>query len=153
MAAPIICCDGNFHGGLSVISMSTDWRGKLRSFTPVLLFYLTIILMLSPMPKIGCCGFMVEPIQGEAGMCPTKVISKSKSCAKEQRVVHSRRVQAGIARTGLLACDHEEVRPDILILGKAFQGAMPLSAVFGDDGIMLTSSRENWLDIWRASCG
>ena len=88
-------------------------------------------------------GFMVEPIQGEAGVyVPDEgYLKKAKElCEKNNVLFIADEVQTGIARTGkLLACDHENVRPDILILGKALSGgAMPISAVLADDEIMLT---------------
>ena len=83
-------------------------------------------------------GFLVEPIQGEAGVfVPDEgYIKKAYDLCKKNNVLFiADEVQTGIARTGkLLACDHEGVRPDILILGKALSGgAMPVSAVLADD--------------------
>ncbi len=88
-------------------------------------------------------GFLVEPIQGEAGVFVPDAgyLKKAYELCKAKNVLFiADEVQTGIARTGkLLACDHEEVRPDILILGKALSGgAMPVSAVLADDEIMLT---------------
>ncbi len=88
-------------------------------------------------------GFLVEPIQGEAGVfVPDEgYLKKSYDLCKKHNVLFiADEVQTGIARTGkLLACDHEGVRPDILILGKALSGGiMPISAVLADDDIMLT---------------
>jgi ornithine--oxo-acid transaminase len=88
-------------------------------------------------------GFIVEPIQGEAGVfVPDDVyLKKAYNLCKAKNVLFiADEVQTGIARTGkLLACDHEEVRPDILILGKAISGGvLPVSAVLADDEIMLT---------------
>jgi ornithine--oxo-acid transaminase len=88
-------------------------------------------------------GFLVEPIQGEAGVfVPDEgYLKKAYDLCKSKNVLFiADEVQTGIARTGkLLACDHEGVRPDILILGKALSGGiMPVSAVLADDEIMLT---------------
>ena len=87
-------------------------------------------------------GFLVEPIQGEAGVyVPDEgFLSKAFELCKEKNVLFiADEVQTGLARTGkLLACDHEEVRPDILILGKALSGGVyPVSVVLADDDIML----------------
>jgi ornithine--oxo-acid transaminase len=89
------------------------------------------------------CAFMVEPIQGEAGvMVPDEgYLKKAYNLCKSKNVLFiADEVQTGLCRTGkLLACDHENVRPDVLILGKALSGgAMPISAVLADDDIMLT---------------
>jgi ornithine--oxo-acid transaminase len=88
-------------------------------------------------------GFLVEPIQGEAGVYVPDdgYLNKvSELCKKHNVLFIADEVQTGIARTGkLLACDHENVRPDILILGKALSGGVfPVSAVLADDDIMLT---------------
>jgi len=88
-------------------------------------------------------GFLVEPIQGEAGVVvPNEgYLKKAFNLCKEKNVLFiADEVQTGIARTGkLLACDHEDVHPDILILGKALSGGTyPVSAVLADDEIMLT---------------
>ena len=88
-------------------------------------------------------GFLVEPIQGEAGVVvPAEgYLSKAKQLCKEANVLMiADEIQTGLARTGkMLACDHEDVRPDILLLGKALSGGMmPVSVVLADDEIMLT---------------
>jgi ornithine--oxo-acid transaminase len=89
------------------------------------------------------CGFLVEPIQGEAGVIvPTDgYLAHAKACcAYANALFISDEIQTGLCRTGkLLACDHEQVRADILILGKALSGGtMPVSAVLADDQVMLT---------------
>lgn len=89
------------------------------------------------------CAFMVEPIQGEAGVVvPHDGYLKGVRdlCTKYNVLFLADEVQTGLARTGkMLACDHENVRPDILILGKALSGGMyPVAAVLADDHIMLT---------------
>ena len=147
-SAKIICCDGNFHGRtITIISMSTDpdARNDYGPFTPgfVVIPYNNIDALANALKDPDVAGFMVEPIQGEAGVyVPDEgYLKKAKElCEKNNVLFIADEVQTGIARTGkLLACDHEEVRPDILILGKALSGgAMPISAVLADDGIMLT---------------
>jgi ornithine--oxo-acid transaminase len=88
-------------------------------------------------------GFLVEPIQGEAGVIiPSEgYLTKAKKLCESSRVLFiADEIQTGLGRTGkMLACDHEGVRPDILLLGKALSGGMlPVSAVLADDNIMLT---------------
>jgi ornithine--oxo-acid transaminase len=88
-------------------------------------------------------GFLVEPIQGEAGVCVPDdgYLSKAKQLCEAYNVLFiADEIQTGLGRTGkLLACDHENVRPDILILGKALSGGtIPVSAVLADNDIMLT---------------
>jgi ornithine--oxo-acid transaminase len=87
-------------------------------------------------------GFLVEPIQGEAGVVvpDDSYLSKAKELCEEANVLFiADEIQTGLARTGkMLACDHENVRPDIVILGKALSGGMvPVSAVLADDEIMM----------------
>ncbi len=146
--AKIIVCDGNFHGRtITIISMSTDpdaYNGY-GPFTPgfVTIPYNDIPALEKALQDPNVAGFLVEPIQGEAGVfVPDEgYLSKAYAACKAHNVLFiADEVQTGIARTGkLLACDHENVRPDILILGKALSGGvMPVSAVLADDGIMLT---------------
>ncbi len=82
-------------------------------------------------------------------------LSKAKQLCEEANVLFiADEIQTGLARTGkMLACDHENVRPDILILGKALSGGMmPVSAVLADDEIMLTiKTRGTWINLWRQS--
>jgi ornithine--oxo-acid transaminase len=146
--AKIICCDGNFHGRtITIVSMSTDpdARNDYGPFTPgfVVIPYNNLDALANAMKDPDVAGFLVEPIQGEAGVyVPDEgYLKKAKElCEKNNVLFIADEVQTGIARTGkLLACDHENVRPDILILGKALSGgAMPISAVLADDEIMLT---------------
>ncbi len=146
--AKIIVCEGNFHGRtITIISMSTD-PDSYSGFGPFTPGFVTIPY--NDLPALGkaledpdVAGFLVEPIQGEAGVfVPDEgYLSKAYDLCKKNNVLFiADEVQTGIARTGkLLACDHENVRPDILILGKALSGgAMPVSAVLADDEIMLT---------------
>jgi len=146
--AKIIACDGNFHGRtITVISMSTDpdARKEYGPYTPgfVIIPYNDIKALENALKDPDVAGFLVEPIQGEAGVSvPDEgYLKKSYDLCKSKNVLFiADEIQTGIARTGkLLACDHEGVRPDILILGKALSGGtLPVSAVLADDEIMLT---------------
>ncbi len=145
--AKIIVCEGNFHGRtITVISMSTDpesYEG-FGPYTPgfVKIPYDDLEALERELKDPNAAGFLVEPIQGEAGVYVPSDGYLSKAydlCRKHNVLFIADEVQTGIARTGkLLACDHENVRPDILILGKALSGgAYPVSAVLADDEIML----------------
>ena len=146
--AKIICCEGNFHGRtITIISMSTDpdARNHYGPFTPgfVIIPYNDLDALEKALQDPDAAGFLVEPIQGEAGVyVPDEGYLKKAYdlCMKHNVLFIADEVQTGIARTGkLLACDHEGVRPDILILGKALSGGvLPVSAVLADDEIMLT---------------
>ncbi len=146
--AKIIACEGNFHGRtISIISMSTDpdARNDYGPFTPgyIIIPYNDLTALGNALKDPDVAGFLVEPIQGEAGVyVPDEgFLKKAYDLCKSKNVLFiADEVQTGIARTGkLLACDHEGVRPDILILGKALSGGvMPVSAVLADDEIMLT---------------
>jgi ornithine--oxo-acid transaminase len=146
--AKIIACEGNFHGRtISIVSMSTDpdARNDYGPFTPgfIIIPYNDLKALEKALQDPDVAGFLVEPIQGEAGVfVPDEgYLKKSYDMCKAKNVLFiADEVQTGIARTGkLLACDHEGVRPDILILGKALSGGvLPVSAVLADDEIMLT---------------
>ena len=146
--AKIICCEGNFHGRtITIVSMSTDpdARNDYGPFTPgfIIIPYNDIDALEEALEDNDVAGFLVEPIQGEAGVyVPDEgYLKKSYELCKKHNVLFiADEVQTGLARTGkLLACEHENVRPDILILGKALSGGvMPISAVLADDDIMLT---------------
>jgi ornithine--oxo-acid transaminase len=146
--AKIIACEGNFHGRtISIISMSTDpdARNDYGPFTPgfIIIPYNDLSALEMALTDPDVAGFLVEPIQGEAGVfVPDEgYLKKAYELCKSKNVLFiADEVQTGIARTGkLLACDHEGVRPDILILGKALSGGvLPVSAVLADDEIMLT---------------
>ncbi len=145
--AKIIVCDGNFHGRtITIISMSTDPEsyGGFGPFTPgfIKVPYNDIPALKKALEDPNVAGFLVEPIQGEAGVYVPEdgYLKKAYDLCKEKNVLFiADEVQTGIARTGkMLACDHEGVRPDVLILGKALSGGvMPVSAVLADDEIML----------------
>lgn len=145
--AKIVVCDGNFHGRtITIVSMSTDPEsfGGFGPFTPgfIKISYNNITELEKALEDPTVAGFLVEPIQGEAGVyVPDEGFLKKayELCKKHNVLFMADEVQTGIARTGkLLACDHEGVRPDILILGKAISGGvMPVSCVLADDEIML----------------
>lgn len=145
--AKIIVCEGNFHGRtITVVSMSTDpdARDGFGPYTPgfITIPYNDLKALEKALEDTNVAGFLVEPIQGEAGVfVPDEgYLAKTYSMCKAKNVLFiADEVQTGIARTGkLLACDHEKVRPDILILGKALSGGVfPVSAVLADDEIML----------------
>jgi len=146
--AKIIVCDGNFHGRtITIISLSSDPDAykDYGPFTPgfVSIPYNDISALEKALEDPNVAGFLVEPIQGEAGVYVPDdgYLAKSYQLCKSKNVLFiADEVQTGIARTGkLLACDHENVHPDILILGKALSGGtMPISAVLANDDIMLT---------------
>ncbi len=146
--AKIIVCENNFHGRtITVISMSTDpdSYGGFGPYTPgfIKIPYNDLAALEKALQEPNVAGFLVEPIQGEAGVfVPDEgYLKKAYDLCKKHNVLFiADEVQTGIARTGkMLACDHEGVRPDILILGKAISGgAMPVSCVLADDEIMLT---------------
>jgi ornithine--oxo-acid transaminase len=146
--AKIIACEGNFHGRtITIISMSTDpdARKDYGPYTPgfIIIPYNDIDALENALRDPDVAGFLVEPIQGEAGVfVPDEgYIKKAYDLCKKHNVLFiADEVQTGIGRTGkLLACDHESVRPDILILGKALSGGiLPVSAVLANDEIMLT---------------
>ncbi len=146
--AKIVVCEGNFHGRtITIVSMSSDpdsYKGY-GPFTPgfEMIPYNDIPALEKALSDPNVAGFLVEPIQGEAGVyVPDEgYLKKAYDLCKAKNVLFiADEVQTGIARTGkLLACDHEGVRPDILILGKALSGGvLPVSAVLADDEIMLT---------------
>ena len=145
--AKIIVCNGNFHGRtITIVSLSNDPEayGGYGPFTPgfVKIPYNDIPALAEALKDPNVAGFLVEPIQGEAGVyVPAEGYLKQAYdlCKAHNVLFMADEVQTGIARTGkLLACDHEGVRPDVLILGKAISGGvMPVSCVLADDDIML----------------
>ena len=145
--AKIIVCENNFHGRtITIVSMSTDpdsYKG-FGPFTPgfIKIPYNDIPALKKALEDPTVAGFLVEPIQGEAGVYVPDdgYLRKAYDLCKSKNVLFiADEVQTGIGRTGkLLACDHEGVRPDILILGKALSGGLyPVSAVLADNEIML----------------
>lgn len=146
--AKIIVCNGNFHGRtITIISMSSDpdAYNDYGPFTPGFLNipYNNMGALEKALEDPDVAGFLVEPIQAEAGVYVPEdgYLRKAFDLCKKHRVLFvADEVQTGLGRTGkMLACDHENVRPDILILGKAISGGMlPVSCVLADDEIMLT---------------
>jgi ornithine--oxo-acid transaminase len=146
--AKIIVCENNFHGRTStIISFSTDPQSYNR-FGPympgfVIVPFNDIEALQKAMEDKNVAGFLVEPIQGEAGVCMPDdgYLSKAKQLCEAYNVLFiADEIQTGLARTGkMLACDFENVRADILLLGKALSGGtLPVSAVLADDEIILT---------------
>jgi len=146
----IICCEGNFHGRtITIITMSND-PDSYANYGPLTPGFIRIPYndteaLAKVLDEHGktTAAFLVEPIQGEAGVfVPDEGYLKKcyDLCKKHNVLSIADEVQTGIARTGkLLACDHEGVRPDILILGKALSGGViPVSCCLADDDIMLT---------------
>jgi len=145
--AVIVAVQNNFHGRtMGIISASTDTTATAH-FGPFLPGYeiipyndLTAVEQALQNPNV--CGFWVEPIQGEAGVfVPDEGYLKgvAELCDRYNVLFMADEVQTGIGRTGqILCCDHEKVRPDLVILGKALSGGVyPVSAVLADDEIML----------------
>lgn len=145
--AKIVICEGNFHGRtITIVSMSTDpdARKDYGPYTPgfVTIPYNNPEALEKALDNPSVAGFLVEPIQGEAGVFVPDdgYLKKAFELCKSKNVLFiADEIQTGIARTGkLLACNHENVRPDMLILGKALSGGvLPVSAVLADDDIML----------------
>lgn len=145
--AQIIVCENNFHGRTTtIISFSNDEDAR-KNFGPYTPGFIKIPYNdLEALEKAlesnkNIAGFLVEPIQGEAGVfVPAEgYLSGAKQlCEKHNVLFIADEVQTGIARTGkLLAVDHENVRPDVLVLGKAISGGVyPVSAVLADDAVM-----------------
>ena len=145
--AKVIFAEGNFWGRtLAAISSSTD-PSSYNGFGPFmpgfgLVPYNDLAALETALQDSNVAAYMVEPIQGEAGVViPTDGYLKGVRdlCTKYNVLFIADEIQTGLARTGtLLACDHENVRPDILILGKALSGGtIPVAAVLADDIIML----------------
>jgi ornithine--oxo-acid transaminase len=145
--AIIIACKGNFHGRtITIISMSND-PDATKDYGPYtpgieLVSYNDIDALRIALENTNVAGFIVEPIQGEAGVVIPDdgyLSAASELCHKANVLFIADEVQTGLGRTGkMLACDYENVKPDILILGKALGGGVyPVSAVLANDDIML----------------
>ena len=140
-------CEGNFHGRTTTIisfSNDPDANKNFGPFTPgfIRIPYNDTKALEAALQQPNVVGFLVEPIQGEAGVFVPEegYLATSKAlCEKANVLFIADEVQTGIARTGkLLAVDHENVKPDILILGKAVSGGVyPVSAVLANDDIMM----------------
>lgn len=146
--AVIVTCESNFHGRTTgVIAFSTD-PSSTNNFGPFTPGYISIpyndaAALEKAFQNKNVAAFLFEPIQGEAGvMVPDEgyLTAVRNLCTEYNVLMVADEIQTGLARTGkMLACDHENVRPDILILGKALSGGtLPVSAVLADDEIMLT---------------
>ena len=146
--AVIIVCADNFHGRTStVISFSTD-PSSYNRFGPFMpgfkvIPYNDLPALAEALQDKNVAGFLTEPIPGEAGVVVPDEgwLAKAKQYCEDAQVLFiADEIQTGLCRTGkMLACDYENVRPDILILGKALSGGLlPVSAVLADDEIMLT---------------
>ena len=146
--ARIIVCSDNFHGRTStIISFSTDPSSHAR-FGPFMpgfdvIPYNDLEALEQALKNKDVAGFLVEPIQGEAGIVmPEKgYLSQAKAMCEAAHVLFiADEIQTGLCRTGkMLCCDHENVKPDILLLGKALSGGtFPVSAVLSSDEVMLT---------------
>lgn len=146
-SATIIVCEGNFHGRtISIVSASTDPDAR-KHFGPYTPGYVTVPYnhteaLAKALKDPSVVGFLVEPIQGEAGVYVPEdgyLKTASEMCKASNVLFIADEIQTGIARTGrMLACDHEGVKPDVLILGKALSGGMyPVSAVLANDEVMM----------------
>lgn len=145
--AQIVVCENNFHGRTTtIISFSNDENAR-KNFGPYTAGFIKIAYNdIAALEKVlkenkNIAGFLVEPIQGEAGVyVPDEgYLSRAKELCETHNVLFiADEIQTGIARTGkLLAVQHENVRPDVLILGKALSGgAYPVSAVMADNEVM-----------------
>jgi ornithine--oxo-acid transaminase len=145
--AKIIVCENNFHGRtMMAISASTssDSRDGFGPYLPgiIKIPFNNLVALEEALKDNTVSGFMVEPIQGEAGVLVPEngyIRGAFDRCKKAGVLFIADEVQTGIARTGkLLACDHDGIKPDILILGKALSGGvLPVSAVLSSSEIML----------------
>jgi ornithine--oxo-acid transaminase len=145
--AKIVVCENNFHGRTTTIvsfSNDPDGYGDYGPYTPgfIRIPYNDVDALAEALKDPNVAGFLFEPIQGEAGVfVPDEgYLKKTYELCKKHNVLYiADEVQTGIARTGkMLACDHEGVKPDVLILGKAISGGIyPVSAVLASDEVML----------------
>jgi ornithine--oxo-acid transaminase len=143
--AEIIVCAGNFHGRtVTIVSFSSDeqYRDGFGPFTPGfrIIPYGDIEALRAAIAP-NTCGFLVEPIQGEAGIVipPAGFLQEAAEVCRQNRVLlMADEIQSGLGRTGkLFACEHEGVRPDVLIVGKALAGGFyPVSAVLASKEIL-----------------
>lgn len=146
--AKIVVCSENFHGRtITIISMSTDPSSytDFGPYTPgfIKVEYNKVDALAEALKDPDVVGFLLEPIQGEAGVVVPDdgYLCRCYDLCKQHNVLFiADEIQTGIGRTGkLLACDYEDIHPDILILGKALSGGVtPVSAVLANDEIMLT---------------
>jgi ornithine--oxo-acid transaminase len=146
-AATIIVCEGNFHGRTTTIVSFSDDPMTRRGFGPFSPGFVTVPYgdadALEAAIDESTVAFLVEPIQGEAGVIfpPHGYLARAREiCTRRGVLLVADEVQSGLGRTGsLLACDHEGVRPDVVLLGKALGGGIvPLSAVLSTDDVLGT---------------
>lgn len=146
--AKIVVCEGNFHGRTTgVISFSNDESAR-KNFGPYLPGFINIPFndlkaLATALLDKDVAGFLFEPIQGEAGVVVPDdgyLQGVRELCSAANVLMIADEIQTGLGRTGkMLACDHENARPDLLVLGKALSaGVLPVSAVLADDVVMLT---------------
>lgn len=145
--AKIIVCEGNFHGRtISIISASTDPDSKKEfgPYTPgfIVIPYNDTKALAEALNDRNVAGFLVEPVQGERGVVIPEegyLAKASELCKKANVLFIADEIQTGLGRTGKrLCCDHENVKPDILVLGKALSGGtLPVAAILANDEIML----------------
>jgi ornithine--oxo-acid transaminase len=145
--AIVVCASRNFHGRTTtIISASTDpvARSGFGPFTPgfEIVPYDDVSALSVALANPRVCALLIEPIQGEAGVYvpqPGYLKSAADLCRINNVLLLMDEIQTGIARTGkMLACDHEGVHPDVLILGKALSGGvLPVSVVLSSSKIML----------------
>lgn len=146
--AKIVVCESNFHGRtISIVSFSSDPQsyGGFGPFTPgfITIPYNNVEALYEALQDPHIVAFLVEPIQGEAGVIvpdPGYLNDCYELCQKANVLFIADEIQTGLGRTGsLLCCDHDSVHPDVLILGKALSGGMfPVSAVLTGNEVMLT---------------
>jgi ornithine--oxo-acid transaminase len=145
--AKIIVCEGNFHGRTTtIVSFSSD-PSAYTNFGPLTpgfekIPYNNLVALEKALQDENVAGFLFEPIQGEAGVLVPDagyLAGVRQLCTEYSVLMVADEIQTGLARTGkMLACDHEDVRPDVLILGKALSGGtLPVAVVLADDTIML----------------
>jgi len=146
--AKILVAEGNFHGRtLAAISASTS-PDSIKNFGPAAPGFISVpygdaLAVEQALKDPNIVAFIVEPIQGEGGVVipPAGYLRAVRAaCTREKVLMVADEIQTGIARTGkLLACDYEEVRPDVVLLGKSLSGGLfPVSAVLADDEVMLS---------------
>lgn len=146
--AVIVVCEGNFHGRTTgVVAFSSDPTAKTNfgPFTPgyVAIPHNDLVALEKAFQNKNVVAFVFEPIQGEAGVVvPDEgyYTGIRNLCTEYNVLMVADEIQTGLARTGkMLCCDHENVRPDVLILGKALSGGiLPVSAVLADNEVMMT---------------
>ncbi len=146
-SAQIVVCEGNFHGRTTTIISFSDDENAFQDYAPYTPGFVKIPYDdIDALKKVleenkNIVGFLVEPIQGEAGAVVPKegyLKSAKELCEKHNVLFMADEIQSGLGRAGkLLACDYEAVKPDVLILGKALSGGVyPISAVLAQNEIM-----------------